>query len=106
MDKARIDVLVFDGCPNCDVTLERVREAVGRSSVAADVQIVRVEDQEQAQTFRFLGSPTVRVEGTDVEPEAAQRNDYALQCRVYSVDGRLQAAPPVEWIVAALRKTA
>ena len=36
---------------------------------------------EQAQHERFLGSPTVRVGGVDVDPDAEGRLDYGLTCR-------------------------
>ena len=105
MSKADVEVLIFEGCPHLDVAMERVREAATRLDVAADVRIVRIENEEQAKELRFLGSPTVRVGGADVEPGAGQRDDYALQCRVYSVAGHFEGAPPVDWIVAALRGT-
>jgi hypothetical protein len=61
-----------------------------------------VESEEDAKRLRFVGSPTVRVDGADVEPAAAAREDFALQCRVYQVDGRLEGAPPTSWIASAL----
>lgn len=104
LSKKCVEILAFEGCPHLDVAVDRAREAVGRLGIAADVRIVRVENEALARELRFLGSPTVRVEGVDVEPSAAQREDYAMQCRVYSVDGHLEGAPPVEWIEAALRE--
>jgi hypothetical protein len=56
----------------------------------------------EAVRKRFLGSPTVHVDGLDVEPDAVTRDDYGLQCRVYWHDGRLEGAPPSRWIAAAL----
>jgi hypothetical protein len=99
----RIEVLVFDGCPNVEATLERAREAVAATDVPADVQVVRVQSPDDAERLRFLGSPTVRVDGVDVEPESNDRGDFGLQCRIYSVDGRYEGAPPADWIAAALR---
>jgi hypothetical protein len=98
----KIEVLVFDGCPNLESTLARAQAAVAAAKVAARVDVVRVESEADALRLRFLGSPTVRVDGVDVDPTAKQRSDYALQCRVYNLDGRLEMAPPVEWITAAL----
>lgn len=99
-----IDVLIFDGCPNVDATLQRVREALDAAGKRdAVVRVLRVEDEEAAKRERFLGSPSVRVDGVDVEPAARVRTDFGLQCRVYAVDERLDGAPSVEWIGAALR---
>ena len=99
----RIEVLVFAGCPNVDATLERARLAIETSKVAAAVDVVHVESDEDAARLRFLGSPTVRVDGVDVDPGAAARVDFGMQCRVYPVDGRFEGLPPASWISAALR---
>ena len=103
MIEKRVEVLVFDGCPNIDVALERARAAVSDSKVPASVHLVHVESDEEAQRQRFLGSPTVRVDGRDIDPSATHRDDFGMQCRVYSVGGRLDGAPPADWIASALR---
>jgi hypothetical protein len=107
MTTKRVEVLVFDGCPNGAAAVERAREAIAQTNVTADLCVVRVESDDMARRLQFPGSPTVRVDGVDVEPAVAverQREDYGLQCRVYEVAGRLQGAPPAEWIAAALRR--
>lgn len=103
MIERRIEVMVFDGCPNIDVALARARAAVTDANVPALVQLVRVASDEDAKRQRFLGSPTVRVDGADIDPSAKGRDDFGLQCRVYAVEGHLEGAPPAEWITAALR---
>jgi hypothetical protein len=103
MSDRRVEVLVFEGCPNVDVALGRARAAALAAGVGADVRLVLVQSDEDAHRLRFLGSPSVRVDGVDVDPSAAARDDFGLQCRVYASDGRLQGAPPVEWIASALR---
>ena len=99
----KIEVLVFEGCPNVETTLAQVRAALAATNEPADVTVVRVESDEAAVGLRFLGSPTVRVDGIDVDSSASAREDYGLQCRVYSVGGRLRGTPLAEWIAAALR---
>jgi len=99
----RIEVLVFEGCPNVDATVARASAASAATGVPAEVTVVLVENDEDAIRQRFLGSPTVRVDGSDVDPAAAARDDFGMQCRVYAVDGRFQGIPPHEWIAAALR---
>jgi hypothetical protein len=103
MSKLLVEVLAFDGCPNLEVALQHARAAVSSTGVSADIRIVHVGSDEEARSLRFLGSPTVRVDGTDIDPTAKDRDDFGLQCRVYSVGGQLGGAPPVEWIVSALR---
>jgi hypothetical protein len=73
----RIELLYFDGCPSCERFLPRLRELVAETAVGADIELRRVESAEAAVDERFLGSPTVRVDGVDVEPGASSRDDLA-----------------------------
>jgi hypothetical protein len=98
-----VEVLVFEGCPNLEASIAAARVAIGLANVDADVRVVRVVTDGDAKRLRFLGSPTVRVDGRDVEAGTKDRVDYGLQCRVYSVEGRYHGTPPVDWITAALR---
>jgi hypothetical protein len=62
-----------------------------------------VETPEAAERERFLGSPTVRVERADVDPTAAERQEFGLKRRIYrSADG-VSPIPPDHWIRAALK---
>lgn len=106
MRKRDVEVLVFDGCPNVDVALERARAAVASANVPAEVRLVRVQNDDEAMRLRFLGSPTVRVDGVDIDPSAEGRDHFGLQCRLYSVGDRLEGAPPTDWIASALRNEA
>lgn len=60
---------------------------------------------EQAEQARFLGSPTVRINGVDVDGSAVGRTDYGLKCRLYVTPEGRQHAPPEAWIRAALRRS-
>jgi hypothetical protein len=96
--------MYFDGCPNVDLAAQRVHAAVASVGLTGDVDVVmtRIGDEVEAARKRFLGSPTVHVDGLDVEADAVARDDYGIQCRVYWHDGRLEGAPPSPWIAAAL----
>lgn len=64
------------GLPNNEALLQRLRELVVSSGVDTDIELVRVDDADTAERERFLGSPTVRVNGEDVETNADQRTDF------------------------------
>jgi hypothetical protein len=69
----------------------------------AEVVLRRIDTPDAAAAERFLGSPTVRVDGRDVDPGADQRTDYGLKCRLYRSDELGQSPiPPETWIRAAL----
>lgn len=99
----KVQVLYFDDCPNQEPLLARLRAIVARERSDCDVELVRVESDEEARRVGFLGSPTVRVDGHDVEPGAATRHDFALKCRLYRTPDGLVGTPPDEWIARMLR---
>ena len=95
---ARVEVLFFEGCPNHRPAVELANRVVAEVAPGAHVLEVEVRDPEDAARLRFLGSPTIHVDGVDVEPEARSRTDYAMSCRIYAGAG----LPPREMIEAAL----
>jgi hypothetical protein len=99
-----IELLYFDGCPGREVLLPRLRELLDRAGVDAPVQQRRVQSDEDAQRERFLGSPTLRVDGVDVEPGVGEQADFALRCRLYPTADGLRGAPPDDWVLAALQR--
>jgi hypothetical protein len=104
--RPEIEILYFDGCPNYREAIELVHLLVGEGPFEADVRAIPVEDAEQAKARCFLGSPTVRVNGRDVEPEADERDDYVLACRVYQTEHGPAGVPDPRWIVWALESVA
>jgi hypothetical protein len=96
----RIAVLYFDGCPNHASTVERVKQIAADLGVQERIEEIEVTSLDQAQQLRFLGSPTVWVNGVDIDPSARQRTNYGLGCRVYS---GVSGLPPDDLIVAALQ---
>jgi hypothetical protein len=97
-----VEVLTFAGCPNRDAAIalvERVREQLGSN---AEVQVIEVPDQQTAEQVRFLGSPTIRVDGHDIEPDADRCHDYVHACRLYQGEHRLGGLPAEDWLRQAL----
>jgi copper chaperone CopZ len=100
----KIEVLYFDGCPNHRPTVERVREVLGEEGIEAAVLEVNVQNEATARNVGFLGSPTVRVNGNDVEPSARSSGDYGMMCRTYAVGQKREGAPTKDLIRAAIRE--
>lgn len=94
-----VEILYFDRCPNHETLLPHVRELMSRAGVAETIELRRVEDDAAAQRERFLGSPTVRVNGRDVEPGADARTDFGLKCRLYRTPEGLRGSPLDEWLL-------
>jgi hypothetical protein len=85
-EPVRIEVFYFGDCPNHLPTLERIHQVLREEGRHAEVRVILVPDTETALRLRFLGSPTVRVNGIDVEAEAGERSDFGLMCRRYPGD--------------------
>lgn len=97
-----VEVLYFDGCPNHEALVPHLEQLLRSAKVPATIALRRIDDDEAAQQARFLGSPTVRVDGRDVEPGAEGRGDFGLKCRLYRDASGLRGAPLDEWVLDAL----
>lgn len=104
MGLVKVQVLAFAGCPNVDETLSNLHEATEREGVGASISRIEVDTPELALAMRFLGSPTVRINGFDVESEANLRTEYGLMCRTYRSGAHTLGAPPVAMIREAIRR--
>ena len=100
----KIEVLYFDGCPNHKPAVERVRRLLGEEGLSAEVLEVNVSDLSSAQEIGFLGSPSIRVNGLDVEPEARGVRAYGMMCRTYRVNDRREGLPSREMLRQAIRQ--
>jgi hypothetical protein len=98
-----VELLYFDGCPNHGAARDAIERIAAEEEVAIDLRLVEVTSQEAARAARFLGSPTIRVNGRDVEPGADERGTFVLACRVYQTEAGIGGQPSDDWIRAALR---
>jgi hypothetical protein len=91
---ASVELLFWDGCPSYPVALSQLREALAETGHAdLPVQTIRITSEEQADREGFIGSPTIRVDGTDVMPPPKDE-PTGLNCRVYRLrDGRFSPTP-------------
>ena len=97
-----VELFYFEGCPNYQTARELVEEVAAATGAEFDLRLVEVRSPEEAERLRFLGSPTVRVNGHDVEPHADERTAFVLACRVYRNGARPSGQPAEEWIREAL----
>jgi hypothetical protein len=93
-------VLTFPGCPNRDAAIALVRDHLGR---VAEVRVIDISDQPAAEQARFLGSPTIRVDGRGIEPGAERHQEYVYGCRLYRIGHSLRGLPDEDGLRQALR---
>ena len=65
-----VRILYTRGCANTPQTLQRVRNVAQEMGISIELERVQVATLEQADEFRFLGSPTVQIDGQDIDPTA------------------------------------
>jgi AhpC/TSA family protein len=99
----KIEFFYEPDCDSRDVSLARLREVAAEAGDAAMIDVIRVDTHEDAVELRFTGSPTIRIDGQDIDPPDANAR-YLLTCRAYRLaDGRITPFPPKELIRTALR---
>jgi hypothetical protein len=97
----KVEILYFDGCPTYKATEKTLREVIAEEGMDAEIKLVAVNTDEEAQRVRFPGSPTIRVEGEDLFP-VPYRAGYALGCRMYATPEGLRGSPTAEMVRASL----
>jgi hypothetical protein len=99
----RIELLYWEGCPSHPEALELLREVLADLGLEIAVELREVKTHEEAEELRFPGSPTIRVDGRDVDPEGA-KGHAMLACRIYRLpDGRVSPIPSRDQLEEALR---
>jgi hypothetical protein len=104
-DLMRVSFLYYEECPSYDLALERLREVMAEEGISREVEVIKVETEDQARELHFVGSPTIRVDRKDIDPPGDSR--YVLTCRAYRLeDGRISPLPSKDMIRRALRSVA
>jgi len=93
----RIEILYVPGCPNYQPTFERLQAVLASEAVKTGIQGIRVTTEVEAKALLFPGSPTVRVNGEDVEPHLTSAP--SLACRLYE---NRSGIPPEELLRTAI----
>jgi glutaredoxin len=99
-----IRVLTFEGCPHCEAATKLVEETVKDLRLEAHIESIQVKSESDARRYHFLGSPSIQVDGRDIERN--RRNDApSFACRVYRTPSGISGVPPRELLVDAIRES-
>jgi hypothetical protein len=99
----KVELLYITDCLNIDSARQSLKEALRELGVPEEISEVEVCDSAQAEALAFPGSPTIRIDGNDVETTLPAHDAYGLACRTYMIDGRRRGVPPDEIIRKAIR---
>ena len=100
----QVQFLWFDGCPGHEPARALLDVVIAALAPGTPVEAINASDPAVALAHRFPGSPTIRVDGRDVDPSFEDTGDYSPRCRLYRTPEGLRGVPHREWIEAALRR--
>ena len=106
MGALKIEFLWFEGCPNHEEALRQLREVMAENGIEEEVTSIDLTDADTANQYCFPGSPTIRIDGRDIEPGFVDPGDYTPRCRLYQSPRGLVGVPERSWIGAALQSAA
>lgn len=99
----QIRFLYFEGCPNSEPALNLLKEVLNEKGIKGEIELIEIESEEDAYRYKFLGSPSIHINGKDIEKE--RRNDEPLYgCRVYKTIDGYSGIPSREMILYAINE--
>lgn len=105
MMKMKIEFLYYEDCPSHDQALARLKQVMAEAGVDAPIEITKVETEDQVEALAFYGSPTIRINGQDIDPPGPDMRPM-LSCRIYQFpDGRFSPLPSPDMIRRALKSS-
>jgi len=100
--RPKVELLWWRGCPSWEEAIAGLRERMREAGLDPDeLEVREVDSDAEAERERFVGSPTIRVDGRDVQDPGAE--PVGLTCRVYRLrDGRISPLPDPDDVREAL----
>ena len=99
----KIEFYYFENCPSYEISLQNLKDVIKDSAVNAELDIIRIDSVEDAEKFTFQGSPSIKINGKDIE----DRNDtYSFNCRLYKIEGKLTGVLTKEYLLLKLKDIA
>lgn len=98
----KVEVLYVAECPAHAPALALLERILAEEGVAAGIHQVLVQDENMARALRFGGSPTIRIDGRDVEREPVAAA-YGVCCRLYPASPET-GLPPAALVRQAVRE--
>lgn len=98
----KIELLWFEDCPNHETAHALLEDILRERGLDETIERIEVPDLETGERTRFPGSPTIRIDGIDIDPTYEDGGDYTPRCRLYTTDRGLAGVPERRWIEATL----
>jgi hypothetical protein len=98
----KIELLHFEGCPNHEPAMKSLREALDSLGRQDRIEEVPVRTQSEAEAIGFVGSPSIRINDSDIEPWARTATAFGLSCRTYVYGSQRAGVPSRELLRGAI----
>ncbi len=93
-----------------DTAISEVAQVLGTTNIEVAVNKINVVSEEQARQLRFVSSPTIRVNGRDIQLEVKESlcdscGDLCgdtVDCRIWVYQGKDYTIPPKAMIIEAI----
>ena len=82
----KIEFLYFENCPGHKPALSLLEELLLENYPTVTIEKIEVTSPELAIQHRFLGSPSIRINGVDIEGHV-KASEYGFKCRIYQDTG-------------------
>lgn len=73
-----IEALFTPNCNSRKATLSMIEKITRNRSLNVDLKEITISSAREANVARFIGSPSIRVNGQDIEPESREKSDYGM----------------------------
>lgn len=97
----RVEVLYVSECPSHPAAVKLVKDVLAAEGVTSDIHEVLIRDEQMAGEMKFVGSPTIRINGRDVAGESQAAKNFSLCCRLYPGSKQI-GLPPAEIVHRAV----
>jgi hypothetical protein len=101
----KIEVLYFEGCPHHVMATKAVRDTLHSLGRNDEIHQVEIRTPAEAQAMGFVGSPSIRIDGADIEPWARAAKTFGLSCRTYSHGSQRGGVPSSEQLRRAIEES-
>lgn len=99
--KMNIEFLYFKSCPAHKQAIANLKTALRESRIQATLKLIAVESPERAAEVGFQGSPSIRIDGKDLE---GKNDGVSYSCRIYKIGGKMIGVPTKEYISEKLKQ--
>lgn len=98
-----VEILYTDECPFWKEAVKLVEEVNRELKAEATIKKVKIANEQDAKRLSFPGSPTIRINGVDIDPEAKETKSF-IGCRIYRYENHVYELPPKKMIKTAFQQ--